>query len=140
MNTQEILTDLVTNRGAVLELYGGPTQNLTLLGAAALLDEHRLFYCDLAMPDQARILEFVSCKRLHALAIGFYDAHGELIARIAQIRECELDTPHEQQLTGQFSAWKKALADPKTGPALQTAITAAKSAALSTLNPPLSTA
>ena len=133
MKTQEILTDLVSNRGAVLELSGDiaapqSVLPLTLLGAAEPIDATRLFYFP-ADPQvlTGKVLPFASMKRLHALAVGFYDAHGELIARLAQIRECDLDAPHEAQLTAQFAAWQKLLADKLTGPKLagliQTALT-----------------
>ena len=142
MNATEIMQDMVNNRGAVLEIYEQQPESLTLLAAAELLDSTHLFYIAVPNPPSSSqaspeatprrvILQpssfvFASVRRLHALAVGFYDEHGDLIARLAQIRECELDAPIEQQHAAQFAAWKKTMADSKTGPALQQAIDAAR--------------
>ena len=153
MNATEIMQDLVNNRGAVLEIYGEKSgdrsqetedESLILLGAAELLDPTHLFY--VAIPAVGSVppclrglsLRFSSLKRLHALAVGFYDEHGDLIARLAQIRECELDGLVEQQHAAQFAAWKKTMLDPKTGPALRTAITAARADAARGILSPVS--
>ncbi len=121
MNTSEIMNDLVNERGAILEIYDAPapTSKLQLVGAAQVRDATHLVYV-MADPKSltGQTLTFASLNRLHALAVGFYDSHGELIARLAQIRECELDAADSTQFTVQFAYWKKLLADKINGPAL----------------------
>ena len=140
MNAIETINDLVTNRGALLEVYPGRSAlpgatgpALTLLAAVVLPDATHLNYTVVPPAPVPQVTDsesgprhpmsaasdlpvlsftFASLRRLHALAVGFYDEQGELIARVAQIRECELDAPQELQFTAQFKAWKSAGVNP----------------------------
>ncbi|MCG3146883.1 MAG: hypothetical protein PCFJNLEI_00318 [Verrucomicrobiae bacterium] len=143
MNATQILSDLVFDRGAIIQLWadGAPKDEpVMLIGWAEIVHPKSprsefeaqtfpgvLVYSPAGPVDvTGKPLVFTRVRRLHALALGFYNDRGELIAIVAQIRECKLGDSVERALAADFVTWEKHSA----APAVQTAIANARAAAI----------
>ncbi|MCG3146878.1 MAG: hypothetical protein PCFJNLEI_00313 [Verrucomicrobiae bacterium] len=122
MDARETINDLV-NGGAVLEIprKGGGESLVFLVGTMELLDEHRVFWFEANNDNLSggHVLEFAYCKRVHSLAVGFYDVSGLFVGYLTSIREAVLPDDQEPLYYAGFATWQKTNADTVRGPRIR---------------------